>query len=638
MAAMTPHEVLEKYWGYKSFRSKQLEIIESVLEGKDTLALLPTGGGKSICFQIPAMMLDGVCIVVSPLIALMKDQVHNLKEKGINASAVYSGMSHREIDRILDNAVYGHTKLLYVSPERLKTPMFRERLKRMKVGLIAVDEAHCISQWGYDFRPSYLHISELKSLIVPQPPVIALTATATSRVAEDIQKKLRFASSNLISKSFERKNLSYQVRFTEDKRNVLLDYLKNNKGSGIVYLRSRMLTRETAWLLQKNGISADYYHAGLSTEERNRKQEEWINNKIRVICSTNAFGMGIDKPDVRFVFHLDLPDSPESYFQEAGRAGRDEQYSEAISLIHASDILNLRKRVEQTFPAPDLVRKVYQTICNMLQLAIGGGLDESFVIDLHELAERTKLKPIALYSSLKILELNEYITFSESVWSPSRIQVIPAHESLLAFIDSNNKWKDLMHLLLRSYSRITEEPTRINEEMIAKKLDIHRAEVIKQLNRLQELEIIDYQARRQNPQITFTTERLNAETLYLSADTYTNRKERAVEKMEAMIGFAETKNGCRSNLLLAYFDELKETPCGVCDLCASRFQIQDNDTFDESCAKIKSLLQIEPIPMKDLLIRAGGLKRKDKITKVVQWLLDNEQLVQTESNHLCVNG
>ena len=527
---MQPEEILQKYWGHQSFRPLQKEIIESTLANKDTLALLPTGGGKSVCFQIPALIKEGITLVISPLIALMKDQVEALKLKGIEAEALFSGMHYTSIDRILDNAIYGKLKMLYISPERLKTPLFQERLKKMNVTLIAVDEAHCISQWGYDFRPNYLKIADLREILGVNVPILALTATATPEVAIDIQKQLNFNTPNLMQKSFERSNLAYLVSFTENKRDQLLAYIRKTPGTGVIYLRSRIRTKEFADFLNKHGISASFYHAGLSTKERSKRQDDWINNKTRIICSTNAFGMGIDKPDVRFVVHLDLPDNLEAYFQEAGRAGRDEEYAEAISFLHQSDIIGLQERISAAFPALSIVRTVYQGICNKLQLAIGSGLEETFNLNLFDLAEHIKMKLNVIYSAFKILELNNYIALSESVYQPSTIRIKMSHEALLNFIDATPIHKDLLHLILRNYNRITEGDIKVQEEFLSKQMKTSQAEIVKKLEYLHQIEVLDYKKRSRDPQITFTRARVDTQRLYFQPETYIKEKSGPLKK------------------------------------------------------------------------------------------------------------
>lgn len=633
---MTPESILKQYWGFDQFRPLQREVIQSVLDHKDTLALLPTGGGKSICFQIPALMLPGITIVVSPLIALMKDQVEGLKKKGIKAEAIYSGMYYQDVDRIMDNAVYGKLKMLYVSPERLKTQLFKERLKKMTVSLIAVDESHCISQWGYDFRPSYLNIADLRVMIGENVPILALTATATPEVAEDIQEKLNFNTPNLMSKSFERSNLTYSIHYTEDKRDALLNYVKTHVGSGIIYLRSRIKTREYSDFLNRHGISSAFYHAGLTSELRNQRQDDWISGKTRVICATNAFGMGIDKPDVRFVIHVDLPDNIEAYFQEAGRAGRDEKPAQAIAFLHSSDVIALEERIAASFPPLDSVRLLYQGICNKLQLAIGAGFEETYDLDLIGLAEHVRLKLNTVYSGLKILELNGYVALSESVWSPSTVHVMLPHHELMAFITGNPGIRELLHLILRNYNKVADDHARINEEFLAKTLGLDKTEVISKLEFMHKLEVVEYRKRSRHPQITFTTPRVAVESLHFAPESYLHRKERAMHKMKSIISYAEAKEGCRSQLLLAYFGEQARNKCGNCDLCLSENTITLASDFDKARIQVKELLQNEPIPIQVIQQKVKSELGPDHIVKVVQWLLDNQEIKTDEFNRLCI--
>ncbi|MFT7613801.1 MAG: ATP-dependent DNA helicase RecQ, partial [Parvicellaceae bacterium] len=596
----------------------------------------PTGGGKSVCFQIPALIKDGITLVISPLIALMKDQVESLKSKGIEAEALYSGMHYNTIDRILDNAIYGKVKMLYISPERLKTTLFQERLKKMNVSLIAVDEAHCISQWGYDFRPNYLKISELRENLGFNVPFLALTATATPEVAVDIQEKLNFNAPNLMQKSFERSNLAYKIEFTESKRDRLLQYLHQNNGSSVIYLRSRLRTKEFSDFLNKNGISSSFYHAGLSSDVRGKRQDDWINNETRIICSTNAFGMGIDKPDVRSVIHLDLPDNLEAYFQEAGRAGRDEQSAEAISFLHQSDVISLKERIEASFPPLNVVREVYQGICNKLQLAIGSGLEETFGINLFELAEHVSVKLNVVYSAMKILELNNYIALSQSAFSPSTLRIKMSHEELLNFSENNANHKELLHLILRNYNRITEGDIKVQEAFLSKSLKISRTELEKKLDFLDKLDVLSYKKQSKDPQITFTLARMDIDKLYFEPGTYVNRKKRAHDKMDSVIAFISKDQGCRSIDLLSYFGETKATACGVCDLCLTFSPIALSKDFDLAKNEIKAIVKNEPISLKDLQIKINSTDNPDFLVNVVQWLLDNKQLKLDQLNRLCL--
>ena len=475
------HEILEKYWGYRSFRPSQEEIINSVLNGTDALALLPTGGGKSICFQVPGLAMDGICVVVSPLIALMKDQVENLTKKGIKAIAITSAMHKREIDIALDNCVHGNVKFLYLSPERLETEIVKVRLQKMNVNLIAIDESHCISQWGYDFRPSYLKIELLRE-ILPKVPFLALTATATKEVVVDIQEKLRFKKKNVIQQSFERKNIAYILLNEEDKLARLLKIAQKVSGSGIVYVRNRKKTQDIANYLRSNKISADFYHAGLDSKTRDIKQSEWVNNKTRVIVCTNAFGMGIDKPDVRFVVHIDLPDSLEAYFQEAGRAGRDEQKAFAILLYNNGDKIELNRNVENSFPEMDAIRQTYQALANYYQIPSGSGLGTTFSFDISAFCDNYKLQAITVFNSLKFIEREGYILLSDAFFQAARLKLEVSRDDLYKFQISNPAFDVFIKLLLRNYAGLFDNFEKINEYDLAKKLKLKQNEVIKKLN------------------------------------------------------------------------------------------------------------------------------------------------------------
>jgi len=630
---MDIHQILLKYWGHKSFRSLQEDIINAVLEGKDTLALLPTGGGKSICFQVPAMAKDGICIVVSPLIALMKDQVENLVKRNIKAVAIYSGMTKREIDITLDNCAYGDIKFLYISPERIETEIFKERYKKMNVNFIAVDESHCISQWGYDFRPSYLNIANLREQN-PDVPLIALTATATPEVVIDIQKQLKFKSENAIQKSFERKNLAYAILKEEDKLNRLLKILNTVKGTSVVYVRSRKKTKEIALFLLKNGISADFYHAGLSNEERTTKQSNWINNITRVIVSTNAFGMGIDKSDVRSVIHIDLPDSLEAYFQEAGRAGRDEKKAFAILLFEEADRIDLEKRIVNSFPEIDVIKQVYQSLANYFQIPIGAALNESYSLNIVEFSQQYNLEVYTVFNCLKFLEKESYLILSESNFNASRIKFEVSKEELYEFQVKNNKFDLFIKTILRSYTGLFENYGKIDEFEIAKRIKTTKDKVVKALLYLSHLEIISYLEQTNQPQLTYTTERLDVKDVKISAKHYHDRKEIAIKKMESVIYFATAKHKCRSEILLSYFGEKDIYRCGVCDVCLERNKLELSDIeFSAVSNQVKKIVQEEKLPITQVINKIEGI-RDDKTIKVIQWLMENDKLISNEENLL----
>ncbi len=563
-----PQQILKKYWGYDAFRAMQEEIIDAVLEGKDTLALLPTGGGKSICFQVPAMALEGVCIVVTPLIALMKDQVFQLNKRGISAKAIYSGMSKREIDITLDNCVYNkNVKFLYLSPERLKTDLFQQRVARMNVCLLAIDEAHCISQWGYNFRPAYLEIAVIRERI-PNVPCIALTATATLQVRQDIQDRLEFKeNSKVFTKSFARENLSYSAFLEENKNQKMLQILNNVKGTGIIYVRNRKKCKEIALWLRSQKISADFYHAGLTHAQRNHVQESWINNKIRVIAATNAFGMGIDKPDVRTVIHTDLPDSLEAYYQEAGRAGRDEKKAYAIALFDKNDLINLEKRTKQAHPEKEIIKKVYQALANYFKIAVGSFPMESFDFDMDEFFRRFSIPYIETYNSIKILEEQGFLQLSESFYTPSKIWIKVDNATLYNFQIANQKSDTVIKAILRAYGGAFQQFISISEQNLAKFLNMSKMDVTAQLNYLAQQNIIDYQPQKDVPQLSFLTARHNANDLPLDLELLETRKKEALQKAYSVINYVSNDIRCRTQILLHYFGEKTDEICGVCDNC-----------------------------------------------------------------------
>lgn len=630
-------QILLQYWGHSRFRPLQEEIINSVLEKKDTLALLPTGGGKSICFQVPAIAMEGICIVISPLIALMKDQVQNLNNKGIKAVCVVSGMQKKEIDITLDNCVYGNTKFLYVSPERLATDMFKQRVKKMKVSLIAVDEAHCISQWGYDFRPHYLRISELRELI-PSVPIIALTATATNEVIKDIQDKLKFGRENVFKKSFERKNIAYVVQYEENKHERLLKIATKLKGSGIVYVRNRKKTQQMAEYLQRNNFSAGFYHAGLEHLQREKVQNDWINGKTRIICATNAFGMGIDKPDVRFVVHLDLPESPEAYFQEAGRGGRDEKKAYAVVLYNAEDISALEQQFDLSFPEAEIIKRTYLALGNYLQLAVGSGLDESYEFNMAEFCQRFSLVPSVTFHAIRLLEMAGFILLSEAFHSPSRVKIEMNAQELYDFQIVNPEYDGFIKLLLRSYSGLFEALMKINETDIAKRAGIDEQLTKKYLIKLDELEVITYVPKTDQPRITFLQARISDRDFYLSPEVYKNRKSAAEIRMQAMKKYVSESHRCRSLLLLEYFDEKHEYRCGICDYCIKQNKLElSNIQVEVISGEIKKLTENNETELKDLIFNLLH-HDEEKVKKVIRWLLDNDELIYTNENKLKWNG
>lgn len=563
-------ETLRKYWGYDSFRPGQEEIISSVLEGRDTLAILPTGGGKSICFQVPALMKEGICIVVSPLIALMKDQVQNLGRRGIQALAVYSGMTHREIDIALDNAVYGDYKFLYLSPERLRTRLFRARLEKMNVSYLVIDEAHCISQWGYDFRPDYLEIAQVRALLPSDVPVIALTATATPVVAQDIMDKLGFRERRLIQGDFARPNLSYVVRRAEDKMGQLLKICSGISGSGVVYVSKRKNAENLAALLCAHGISAEGYHAGMDRLDRSQIQDRWKNGETRVIVSTNAFGMGIDKPDVRFVCHFDVPDSLEGYFQEAGRAGRDGLRAYAVLLWNSSDIRSLKQKVHTSFPPLDYIRDIYQKVFNFLGYAYEEGAGASVKFSLEDFAKHFKLNATQAYYAIRYIEMSGYWTLTETLSIPARIQFTVSRDDLYRIQLGSPEMDSFVKVLLRLYPGLFTEYVPIDIEKIAKSGQYATEAVAGKLVALSRKQLIKYIPAINSPMLNINNERLYDKNLRLPESEYKERLGRRLEHVESIIDYISSEKGCRSEYLLRYFGQEQTSPCGTCDLCIQK--------------------------------------------------------------------
>ncbi|WP_319227080.1 ATP-dependent DNA helicase RecQ [Draconibacterium orientale] len=617
-------QILTRYWGYPEFRPLQLEIIESVAAGKDTLGLMPTGGGKSITFQVYSLAHEGICVVVTPLIALMKDQVENLNRKGIKALAVHSGMSAREIKLTLDNAVWGNYKFLYVSPERLNSERFVERLEQMKVNLLTVDEAHCISQWGYDFRPSYLSIIKVRELL-PKVKILALTATATPKVADDIQDKLGFKEKNLLKMSFHRENLSYLVRHVENKTGYLLNTLKKSKGSGVVYVRSRKATREIAEELRQNGISANYYHAGLGNFVRSARQDDWLSGRTRVIVATNAFGMGIDKANVRFVIHIDAPDSLEAYYQEAGRAGRDGKKSAAVLLYNNADTTKLKKHISTSFPEIDNIKRIYDSLCNYFQIAVGYGKGQVREFSLQGFAQAYKFQQAMVYNSLKILQRQEYLEFTEQVDSPSRVCFTVSRDELYKFQVANAKLDDFIKLLLRSYTGLFTGYVSVDEELLSKRSGLNRDQVYNYLKHLRQSKVIDYVPKSQTPFIYFTKERVHIDRIKISKENYDLRKKDYTEKIESVIHYATDSATCRSQILLSYFGETDTAACGTCDICKAKEALALSDYEFGTVSKRVQKLLAEPCTYENLLFKLKG--DQQKMREIVKWLVDNKKII-----------
>ncbi len=562
-------DILRKYWGYDDFRGIQRSIIDSIASGKDTLGLMPTGGGKSITFQVPALAQDGVCLVITPLIALMKDQVENLKKRGIQATAIYSGMTQREIVIALENCILGSFKFLYISPERLSTQIFLSKIKRIKVSFIAVDESHCISQWGYDFRPSYLKIAEIRD-IIPDAPVLALTATATPQVVEDIQNQLKFRERNVFKMSFERDNLAYIVRKTEDKESELIHILNSVAGSAIVYTRNRKGTGETAKLLNENGITAENYHAGLMNSEKDARQHKWQNNESRVMVATNAFGMGIDKPDVRIVIHLDLPDSPEAYFQEAGRAGRDGKKAYAVLLYGKTDKAKLKKRIPDTFPDKEYIYKVYDKIAYFFQVGIDSGMGTTFNFDFGKFCAINKLFPVPCHNALKILTRAGYIEYVEEQEYASRVMFIIRRDELYRIKEQDERTSAVTQSLLRCYGGLFADYVNIDESLIAHSIGYTSDDVYHILAALSRQGIIHYIPRKRTPLLSYTANRTETERMKIPQSVYEKRKEAYEERINAMVDYCESETSCRSRMLLLYFGEKNEHECGKCDVCLKK--------------------------------------------------------------------
>lgn len=624
----SPIDILRQYWGYQHFRPLQEDIIQSVLDGRDTLALLSTGGGKSICYQVPALLLDGICIVVSPLIALMKDQVANLQQRKVPAEAIYAGMPYPQIDRILDNCVYGNTKLLYLSPERLVTDLALERIKKMKVNLIAVDEAHCISQWGYDFRPPYRRIAELREWH-PKTPVLSLTATATPEVVNDIQEQLNFKQPNVLQSSFARNNLAYVVLNEQNKAAKLVDIIKKVPGSGIVYANSRRDTKEYAALLRRHNIKADYYNAGLNHAERNRKQEAWMKGEIRVMVCTNAFGMGIDKPNVRSVVHVNLPNSLEAYFQEAGRAGRDRKKAYAVLLYNEGDKGNLEFFYEKSFPPMEEIRRTYRALGSYFQLAVGAGLGRSYDFEIHTFTKRFKLDLLTVFHSLKLLEQAGWLVLTDAINVPSVVTVRVSQTKIYDYQLKHPKLDLPIKTLLRSSTGIMNNYVSIREGHLARYAKLDTRNFVHFLKKLHQDKIIDYQPAKSAPQIIFTQERIDADNLTIDQQLYNFRKNRYLIRMRKAIRYAETPY-CRSQQLLAYFGEKDAPRCGICDVCLGRTKMElSEEEFARFQQKITDMLQRDQLGVQEV-IESFLPKWQERVRYVLEQLIEAEKLEVVE--------
>ena len=624
-------KILKQYWGYDNFRGIQEDIIRSIGEGRDTLGLMPTGGGKSITFQVPALAQEGLCLVITPLIALMKDQVRNLRERGIKATAIYSGMTREEIVIALENCIFGNYKFLYVSPERLDTEIFQIKLRSMHVSLITVDESHCISQWGYDFRPAYLKIADIRQLL-PGVPVIALTATATPEVVNDIQQRLQFRQENVFRMSFERKNLAYVVRHTEDKESELLHILQRVDGSGIVYTRNRKKTKEISLFLNRNHITATFYHAGLNDETKDSRQKAWLKGEFRVMVATNAFGMGIDKPDVRVVIHADVPDSPEAYFQEAGRAGRDGMKAYAVLLFCARDKITLKQRVSDTFPEKSYIRKIYEDINFYYQMAMGDGRGCTFAFNIDEFCRNFKHFPVQTDSALKILTRAGYLEYTDEQDNASRIMFTITKEELYRIREQSEDTEKLLRILLRSYTGLFTDYAYISEDNLSTRSGLSKQQIYETLLSLSRQHILHYIPAKKTPYIIYTRERQETERIYLSKEVYEDRKESYVQRINAMIEYAESENRCRSRMLLRYFGEKNEHNCGQCDVCLQQHQSGlKSGEFESISQQLQALLKENPLSLQE--IKDKMQVPENHLMKVVSYLV-SEEIIRQENGYL----
>jgi len=620
------HSILKEYWGYSSFRPLQEDIISAVLSGKDSLALFPTGGGKSFFFQVPAMATEGLCLVVSPLIALMKDQVENLRKKNITAFAIYSGMSRKEVMHTLSIAGNSNCKFLYVSPERLETNLFKEYLPSFNINLIAIDEAHCISQWGYDFRPSYLKIAALREEL-PDVPILALTASATQEVQNDICDRLLFKEKKVFRQSFSRPNLSYSVFNVPSKINKIIDILQKVKGTGIVYCKSRKRTREISDLLNMHGIIADYYHAGLSQEQRNAKQEAWLKDEIRIIVCTNAFGMGIDKPSVRIVIHADTSDCLENYYQEAGRAGRDGNKSYAVLLYNKEEINELEELVDTRYPSLELIRKTYGDLMNHLQIASGAGEGMYFEIDINYFIKLFNADGYTVYAVLKTLEQENILYFNDQVFNPSKIQVTASRERFIEIENTHPLLDAVLKSLLRNYEGIIDQPVNIYENNIAFNTHIHPDELTERLRTLHAYGIINYLPQKNKPQVYLVHDRIKTEDLQINIENYNKRKERFGARLKKMIDYTHNTEGCRSVIIGKYFGDAAIKDCGICDVCLDKKKtVVSREEFEHINDDILKIIKARPSTSQEIISHFKQVP-KYKIMEVIRFLQAEEKII-----------
>ncbi len=620
-------KILHTYWGYPDFRGIQREIIESIASGKDTLGLMPTGGGKSITFQVPALAQKGVCIVVTPLIALMKDQVQHLKRRGILAEAIYTGLSRSEIIKILENCIFGEIKFLYVSPERLSSEIFQTKLRHIPVSFITVDEAHCISQWGYDFRPSYLEISKIREM-KPEAPVLALTATATPSVVDDIQEKLHFAQPNVFKMSFARKNLAYVVRPAIDKEREMVHILQCTQGAAIVYVRSRRRCKEMAELLNQQGISATFYHAGLEPDTKDQRQKAWQADEIRVMVATNAFGMGIDKPDVRVVVHTDCPDSVEAYFQEAGRAGRDGEKAYAVLLYNEQDETKLKMRIAENFPEKDFIKDVYEHLAYFFQVGVGSGMGKTFLFDLAKFCYTYKYFPTRVDSALRLLERSGYIHYEENPDSKPRIKFCLHRNDLYLLENISEKAETVVDTLLRCYGGLFTDYVYVDESLLERVSNLSRQQIYMVLKNLSARHIIDFIPRSKDPYISYTRQREDGFRIIIPPSVWEERKEQFAKRIESVINYAKNDRVCRSRQLLLYFGEETKSrdDCGICDVCT------DNASLRREA--MKAILQLLEDGEKHTLEEVGRLKFEHPVIMEAMKDLAKENYISCDKDYI----